>query len=197
MWDTVVIQTHVIFKELMIKCERSSLRMTHIQMTGVFFSTRATHLHHRKLKLTWALFSQFPQGRYIINTILDEYDGWLRLHEETRIKRQIKCRRPHIRLQTLYILDWSFENSQIALKHRSNIIRQVFYSISTDEREKTRSKKTSCKIIEIILARDAIMSWATIGSEGMNSEWTESSVGEVLISKAFIQDDWEDSNTMK
>lgn len=31
----------------------------------------------------------------------------------------------------------------------------------------------------------------------MSSEWTEPRVGKALVSKAFIQDDWEDSDTMK
>lgn len=31
----------------------------------------------------------------------------------------------------------------------------------------------------------------------MNSEWTEPRVGKALVSKAFVKDDWKDSDTMK
>lgn len=67
-------------------------------------------------KLTSALFSQFFQGQYITNIILEAYEGYASRIWEERKGKCIEVWKPHVILSILYSLLWSTERPQIFLK---------------------------------------------------------------------------------
>lgn len=58
---------------------QSSGRLEHVHKWLKPLSIEVIHLNHTRRKLTAALFSQLFQGQYITNTILDAYNGRLRV----------------------------------------------------------------------------------------------------------------------